>query len=278
VTLTGFNLDTVTGVQVGSLDPVVPVIFSSRELEFTTPPGTGYGVQPITLLGAFGTAAGPDLTFVDLGGLDNYHPRRYAAAEYTSQLFELLPKGPAWTRRLVSTLGKILSACAEELSRVHGREDELLDEHTPSHTRNSLAEWETELGLPEIPSETELAPSVRAREVFRKANSLGGCSAGYFENLAALLGIPLVVEELYTSADPFKAGSAVAGDALTQGPWLFAWKVTISAASSSLEDFTAGHSVAGDPLRVWGLSGVEKFLDSLKPSHTILVYTYDLGP
>lgn len=278
VYLSGWNFGLVLGAQFGDLPLVTPTVQTERSLEFILPGTMSPGVYPIRLEGSFGELALLGLTVVELVDLNPYHSRSYSVADYTAQLLELLPKGPAWARRIGTNFWKLFSACSEELARVHAAEDLLLDELTPSQTVGSLAEWETELGLPEeCVSSPATDDASRRREIFRKANSLGGCSAAYFEALAALHGFDIRVEEFYLLASPFKAGHSAAGDSLTQGPWLFTWRVVVPIAVANVTEFKAGHSAAGDPLRRWGLEELECFIDRLKPSHTLVVYAYIFG-
>lgn len=278
ITLAGFNLDQVLGVTVGDLLMVLPMAKSARELVFTVPSTAVPGVYPITLSGPFGELEVRGLTVVNLPDLDPHLPRPYSVEDYTDQLLELLPKGPAWSRRLGTNLWKLLSAAAAELALVHSLARFLLQEATPSQTVDSLDEWEVELGLPEA---CVLTPATdadsRRREIFRKANSLGGCSPAYFEELAAILGFSITVDEYFQLAHPFKAGQAVAGDALTQGPWLFTWRVQALVPDSTVQVFTAGNGTAGTPLRWWGLEELECLFEQLKSAHTLIVFTYVQG-
>jgi len=278
ITLVGFNLDQVLGVTVGDLLMVLPLAKSERELVFTVPSTATPGVYPVVLSGAFGTFQARGLTVVDLPDLDARLPQAYTAEDYTAQLLELLPKGLAWTRRIGTNIRRLLSAAAEELSRVHTLARFLLEEVTPSQTTGSLNEWEEELGLPEsCVTSPATDDDSRRREIFRKANSLGGCSPAYFEELAAILGFSVKVDEYFKLAQPFKAGQAVAGDALTQGPWLFTWRAQVLVPDSAVLEFTAGNGTAGTPLRWWGLEELECLFEQLKPAHTLIVFTYVLG-
>lgn len=278
ITLVGFNLDQVLGVTVGDLLMVLPVAKSARELVFTVTATATPGVYPIVLSGAFGALEVRGITVVELSDLDARLPQVYTAGDYTSQLLELLPKGPAWTRRIGTNIWKLLSGAAEELARLHSLARFLLEEVTPSQTTGSLDEWEVELGLPEACVTTPATDDAsRRREIFRKANSLGGCSPAYFEELAAVLGFTITVDEYFRLAQPFKAGQAVAGDALTQGPWLFTWRVQALVPESGISEFTAGNGTAGTPLRWWGLEELECLFEELKPAHTLIVFTYVVG-
>jgi uncharacterized protein YmfQ (DUF2313 family) len=149
-------------------------------------------------------------------------------------------------------------------------------ETTPSQSLDSIPDWETELGLPEK-CVTSLSPSLDARrlEIFRKFNSSGGQSPQYYEELAGLLGFNVQVEELYGLSQPFKVGVSKVGDALTQGAWLFTWRVIVSIPEVSVQSFKVGQNVVGDPLRWWAMSEIECFLHRIKPSHTTLIFTYN---
>lgn len=277
VYVSGWNLDLVDVLRVSDLPGVLPDLQTSRDLEFVLPSDLGEGVHPLQLEGAFGALPLRALTVAPLDGLDLYAPARRDTSDYTQHLLELLPKGPAWSRRLGSNFGKLFSAAAEEIARVHALAEQILREWSPTHT-TSLAEWEAELGLPErcdavVPTTDEH----RRAAIVRKSNSLGGSSAVYFEHMAALYGYTIAVSEVYPSAAPFKAGLSVAGDALFQGPWLFAWRVSMAIPETSVEVFTAGAGRAGEPLRRWGVDGLECMLRSLKPSHTLVVFSYTFG-
>lgn len=275
VTLVGWNLDAVLAVRLGGLDLIEPSQQSARELVVSVPSTATPGTYPLSLTGLFGEIQVSTVSVVELVDLNPACPRPYGAEEYTAQAQELLPKGQAWTRRIGTNLWKLLAACSEEAARIHQRACDLLMETTPSQSLDSIPDWENELGLPEK-CVGALPPTIDARrlEIFRKVNSTGGQSAQYYEDLVALLGHKARVEELYETAAPFKAGKAKAGDKLTQGPWLFTWRVVVQIPESNVQTFKAGQNKAGDPLRWWGFQELECFLERLKPSHTILIFSY----
>lgn len=275
VTFVGWNLDMVLAVRLGGLDLIEPSQQTARELVVSVPSTATPGTYPLSLTGLFGELQVSTVSVVELVDLDPACPRPYVAEEYTAQAQELLPKGQAWTRRIGTNLWKLLSACSEELARIHQRSADLLRETTPSQAVDSIPDWEIELGLPEN-CVTSVAPSLDARrlEIFRKFNSTGGQNAQYYEDLAALLGFTVRVEEVYETAAPFKAGLSKAGDTLFQGVWLFTWRVVVKIPETAVQTFKAGQNKAGDPLRWWAMSELECFLEKLKPSHTLLIFSY----
>lgn len=275
LTLVGWNFHQVLGLQLGGLDLVTPVQQSDRELVFSIPSAASAVRYSAALVGDFGELSIPDITVADLVNLDPYAPQIYTEADYTDQALQLLPKGQAWTRRIGTTMWKLMGSISAELARIHARSTDLVNEVTPSQVVESIPDWETELGLPEKCTQN-LSPTIEGRrlEIFRKATTLGGQSPQYYEDQCALMGYKAIVEELYQTAKPFKAGLSKAGDKLTQGAWFFTWRIILQIPDSSIHIFKAGQGRAGDPLRWWGYAELECFLNSIKPSHTILIFSY----
>jgi uncharacterized protein YmfQ (DUF2313 family) len=86
--------------------------------------------------------------------------------------------------------------------------------------------------------------------------------------MAAALGVTVTVDEFR----PFRAGVSSAGDALTNGDWIYAWRV--HAPETSIQLFQAGGNAAGDALAKWGSEALECRLSRLAPAHTILIFVY----
>lgn len=263
VTLDGFNFGLVEHVVLtpeasGTAKSLVPVWISDdgRQLQFLPPVTMALGSYAITITGTgYDSIAVGRLTLVPVASLDAMDPPARDASAYADMLTELLPKGPAWTRKVTSNLRKLFLALGTELARIHDLGAYFLRETSPANTTDFLDEWEKELGLPIVPSAPITGTDARREEVFRKARSLGGCSPAYFEELAAIFGYNVVIEEMFDGASPFKAGISRAGDALTQGLYLFTFKAT-----------------------VYGLTTQDVFLEamlrSIKPAHTAIFFDY----
>lgn len=192
------------------------------------------------------------------------------ATDYLAQLQALLPQGFAWPREADAALTKLLLAWADELARVDGRAADLIEEADPRTTAELLADWERVAGLPdpcvEALAGTQTTAQRRAALV-AKLTTIGGQSAAYYIALAASLGYTITVTEFR----PFVAGS-VAGDALTNDEWIFAWQV--NAPAESIVAFAAGRSCAGEPLRAWGNELLECVINRLRPAHTHVLFAY----
>lgn len=191
------------------------------------------------------------------------------AADYREQLKALLPPGQAFPRDPGTNLHDLLDGMAIELARVDGRAIGLLSEALPSDTSEMLSDWERVAGLPDKCSGT-LEDTVQGRRaiLLAKLASTGGQSAQYFIDIAAALGYTITIEQFR----PFRAGRSVAGDSLTNGDWIYAWRVR--SPETAVITFKAGRSVAGEPLRSWGNDTLECKFNQLKPAHTFALFAY----
>ncbi|MBC3492726.1 YmfQ family protein [Pseudomonas taiwanensis] len=191
------------------------------------------------------------------------------AADYLEQLKSLLPPGQAFPRESGTKLHDLLGGMAIELARVDSRGEALTAEANPASTNELLSDWERVAGLPDKCSNTlEETVQGRRQALLAKLTSTGGQSPAYFIELAAALGYDVTIEEF----KPFRVGLSKAGDALTNGPWVFTWRVR--AAATAIISFRAGASVAGERLRTWGNDTLECKINQLKPAHTIALFAY----
>lgn len=191
------------------------------------------------------------------------------AAEYREQLKALLPPGQAFPRDPGTTLHDLLDGMSIELARLDVRASGLPQEVNPAASLELLPDWERVAGLPDKCSGVlEETLQGRRNALLTKLTSTGGQSPAYFIELAASLGYTVTIEEFR----PFRAGMSVAGDPLTNGPWVHTW--LIRAPQASITEFRAGLSAAGERLRTWGNDTLECKINQLKPAHTIALFAY----
>ena len=191
------------------------------------------------------------------------------AAEYREQLKALLPPGQAFPRDPGTTLHDLLDGMSIELARLDVRASVLPQEVNPAVSLELLSDWERVAGLPDKCSGViEETLQGRRNALLTKLTSTGGQSPAYFIELAASLGYTVTIEEFR----PFRAGMSVAGDPLTNGPWVHTW--LIRAPEASITEFRAGLSAAGERLRTWGNDTLECKIHQLKPAHTIALFAY----
>lgn len=192
-----------------------------------------------------------------------------SAAEYKEQLKALLPPGQAFPRDTGTNIDSLLDGMSLELARVDGRGTRLAAEANPSAANELLADWERVAGLPDKCAGTiEATIQGRRNALVAKLASTGGQSPSYFISVAKALGYEVTIEEFR----PFRAGMSSSGDALTNGDWIYAWRVRAPAVS--VISFRAGRSAAGEPLRSWGNDTLECKLNQIKPAHTIALFAY----
>lgn len=187
------------------------------------------------------------------------------AERYITLIKGLLPPGPAWSREEGLKLHGLTDALAQEMARLDTRAQTLLAlELEPSKATELLPDWERVLGI------TSPASTVAGRrnQIVQKLTSRGGQSVQYFIDLAAALGFAVTITEFRA----FKAGRAKAGDPITNGDWVYTWRV--NAAATTIIHFRAGQSAAGEPVAEWGNATLEATITRLKPAHTRVLFSY----
>jgi len=189
--------------------------------------------------------------------------------EYAQLLKNLLPSGAAFIREPGTNLEQLLLGLAVEFSRVEARADVLALEVNPFNSVELLPDWERATGLPDKCSgELESTTQGRRNAVIAKLSSTGGQSIAYFIEIAAALGYTITITEFL----PFQVGRSTVGQALTNGPWQFAWQ--IHAPETTVISFRVGLSGVGEALRTWGNGTLECKLRQLAPAHTVPIFSY----
>ncbi len=190
---------------------------------------------------------------------------------YTKFLKTLLPKGDAWNRSPGSVWHTFLSAIADELVRLHNRGGvDLLRELYPATSLELLDDWERILGLPDDCIGEATSTQDRRAQILYRLTNRGGQSPQFYIDLALQLGFVVTITEF----NQFRAGISRAGDALTNGAWVFTWQV--NAPAQTVTYFRAGVSTAGDPLAYGNNDSLECIINRAKPAHTIVLFSY--GP
>lgn len=131
-----------------------------------------------------------------------------------------------------------------------------------------LEEYERVYGLPGPCSRGDHLLQERLALLAVALQERGGISAAWLRRYAALGGYDVTIQEYR----PFRAGHSRAGDALTNGGWIYAFLVV--APGDVRRTFRAGQSVAGEALRTWGDSILECIINWRKPAHTVALVAY----
>jgi uncharacterized protein YmfQ (DUF2313 family) len=187
--------------------------------------------------------------------------------DYLQQLRGLLPKGPAWSRDPSSLLSRILTALAEELSRIDVRIENLIDEADPRTTLELISDWEALCGLPDGCTGPLSGLAARRAAVVGRLTTIGGQSAAYYEALADSLGYEITVTE-----ESVHTCMSDCMDPVNSEEWRFVWNVNVAEAETPrvltcMDECTT-------PLRVWGNELLECTINRLKPAHTFVRFIY----
>ena len=190
---------------------------------------------------------------------------------YLQVLYDLLPKGLAWTREIQDELFKLLEAMAQEFERIGARAGDALKESDPRETTEWISDWERLLGLPDACSRTGLDRTleVRRNEILARYTASGSITAQYYIDIAAQLGFAIQIIEYR----PFEVGRSTVGQALTNGNWIFAFAV--KGPIFTFIQFRTGLSVVGEPLRIWGNEPLECAINRIKPAHNVVLFIYE---
>lgn len=193
----------------------------------------------------------------------------YTASDYARQLAQLLPQGAAWPRQEGTTLMALIKAMAMEPARVDAAAHATLTELDPAQALQLLTRWEDMCGLPDQCSQASETIAERRAAVLAKLSAQGGQTPAYFAEVATLLAGQVCTIKEYR---PFRAGRSRAGDALTNGAWVFTFAVQVP--NTPVRIFCAGRNAAGEPLRKWGNERLECTIKRLAPAHTIVHFYY----
>lgn len=193
---------------------------------------------------------------------------RYAAPDYQSALWGLMPRGRVWAREPGSTQDLVLGAFAPAFERSDERAVELLADAFPETTDELLPDWESTLGLPDPCAGPSPTLQQRRAQVGARFTNSGGQSANYFIDYAARLGFEVTITQ-YT---PFRAGAQGCGSPLGGADWVHVW--SINAPETNVTPFRVGQSAAGEPLQAFGNAVLECELRAIAPAHTILTFLY----
>lgn len=191
---------------------------------------------------------------------------------YLSQLFALLPRGPAWPRKPDSVLGRVLAAAAAMFARVDNRAGSMIDEADPRTTSWLLPEFEKMLGLPEpcvAMTGADQTIEQRRAAVVARLTEVGGASKAFFIAVAKKLGYPDAVIETYR---PMNCNDDC-NDALWSEWDRWTWQISVPYDDAGV--FIANcNSDCNAPLKQWGNAGFECYISQIKPAETEVVFAY----
>lgn len=194
------------------------------------------------------------------------------ALEFTEQLKELLPPGPAFPRGDSSSLlAMLLEVFATELSRADSRIDALLTEADPGFAVETFQEWLTQWGLPdECALQWQNLNDQTLRDLLLwKITSNGSPTVKFFVDLAAMFGYSIFIDEFRR----FRVTSRVT-DVLADENWAHYWRVNVINTGDSSVTWHRVTGEAKEPLAWWGDNLIECLIRRYAPAHTVLSFGY----
>ena len=136
---------------------------------------------------------------------------------YTRAILNLLPPGRGLTRREGTKTYQLAEGLADELTRIHGRRDDLLEEVIPWTSEEMLPDWEEVLGITPEPGAT-LAD--RQNTVLTRIQLHGPPTIPGLHAIADLLGYELTLKH----DAPFECGAARIGMRIGGERRIFTWE------------------------------------------------------
>lgn len=195
--------------------------------------------------------------------------------EYYQQQQGLLPVGFAWSREPGGVVNRILAGLALVWARLHNRALALVEEADPMTARETLADWEENLGLPDsCTRNTATTQQERRAAVVEKYVTKGNQSVNRFYHMAEDLGYSVGIQE----HRPFVCGISRcggSGDVLNGGHDVrFVWTVTPH--GPRLTRFRCGVSAPPERLcKITRAADLECRLRKSSYAHTLPVMNYE---
>lgn len=181
------------------------------------------------------------------------------ADDYLAQLLALAPQGAAWPKESGASLARLFAGLAEELARIDGRADVLLEQIDPRTATEMLPDWERAFGLPDGCVTADPTEDARRMAVHQRVAAMGGQSKPYFISMSTLLGYDTEIDEYRPSRVAFTLPQVIRGR-----PWAFAWRVAVYG-PAFLSDTPA-----------YASADLQCVINRSKPAHTIV--SFDFAP
>ena len=178
--------------------------------------------------------------------------RQRTTEEFTAQIRKLLPIGRAWNAEEGTVTHGIIRAIGQELSRVHQRAAELIEETDPATTLELLEEYERVWGLPEPCVGAVSGIEARRSAVQEKIRRTGGQSKAYIITVAAAAGYAITIDEL---------------------PGNQSHTFRVNSASNTFRIWSVNSGV-DEALRTWDNASLECIVNRVKRAGTRAIFAY----
>lgn len=193
----------------------------------------------------------------------------FTRTDYRQALFNLLPRGRAWSDDPEGVLARVLEGVAGAYTAVDGAAQFLLFDAFPANAVTLLPEWEATLGLPDPCQGPNPSLVARQKQVVARFVGVAGVSRNDLITYAANLGFAITLETF----TPFRMGVGGMGDPLYVEA--DAHTLAIHAPDTTVTPFMMGVSGMGDPFTSFGNDVLECEMSALAQAHTTVIFRYD---
>lgn len=190
--------------------------------------------------------------------------------DYQQQLVSLLPRGAAWQFDAGTQLSVFTEAMAVELVRVDGRAADMLKESLPHQTYEMISEWEEVAGLPDLCTGTVVDLAARQKALVAKLTATGGQSIAYF---LQILGGSGYQDATITEPKPMLC-TDLCDEQLWDEKSVFTWIINIPEAVE-MTGMTVQDGCQSF-LENYGIPAIECVINRIKPSHTFVLFNYQI--
>jgi uncharacterized protein YmfQ (DUF2313 family) len=188
---------------------------------------------------------------------------------YYSMLTALLPSGILWQQlQQDDVFIGLMQSMAEELARLHQREDDLLNEADPRTVYEMLPEWEAAYGLPDPCVGDSLTLQQRLDLLYLKVINKGGQSKPFFIALAKALGYDITITEFSPHSVMSGVNQPIYGLA-----WRYVWLVN-AIGQGGVKRYFSVKSGVGEPLFVRDETTLQCMFNRFKPAQTRVLFNF----
>ena len=186
-----------------------------------------------------------------------------------AEMLALTPPGAGLPHTPESNWGAMLLPQATEIARLEGQAEQLHAEIDPRQAQFLLPEWGALFGNdPYGVSTAAFSTAQMQAYLYQRLVGRGGQSAGYYEALAAALGVTISITEYQETT----YGDAVYGDEYAAYPVQFQWLVELPQTLAT--DAVYGSAVYGDAYGTIVPNPVQAIIEAQSPLHTQPVFSY----
>jgi uncharacterized protein YmfQ (DUF2313 family) len=193
-------------------------------------------------------------------------------AQVQAELLDIAPPSPGdwiFPRDPNSVWAQFLLPLATELALVETSAEAMLQEIDPRDAANLLPDYQRVLG-PDACGRDLAAqdPTSQQPLAYQRWTARGGQSIGYFEQLAAAMGVSMTIQE----QQGWICGVSDCDDVIAPETDAFVWVVTLP--TDVVIDWECGVSDCDDPLGTFRPSLMECVIRLHAPAHTQPVFSY----